>query len=382
MYNLYCHVFFFVFIVCCSFTVCYLCSCLSFFFFPSRRRHTRCALVTGVQTCALPISGGPATGRSMILVTPDAHRSMNTFLGAAVDFGPGDVIEAQVEAAAVTYMEGYLWDSPPAKAAFLRAARLAHAAGRKISLTLSDPFLVNRYKDELKDFVAKHVDIVFANEEEVCSLYGAASFDAALQAVRGHCEVAALTRSEKGAVIVAGEEVHVVDAAPVDAVVDTTGAGDLFAAGFLYGITNGHSLYDSGRIGVVAAAEVEGGCGPSGAARAEAALQAVRGDGEVAALTRSEMGAVIVAGEEVHVVDAAPVDAVVDTTGAGDLFAAGFLYGITNGHSLYDSGRIGVVAAAEVISHVGARPEQSLAKLMAAELGKPQARRSEEQPSE
>ncbi|HEY9548109.1 MAG TPA: adenosine kinase [Kiloniellaceae bacterium] len=229
-------------------------------------------------------TGGPATGRSMILVTPDAHRSMNTFLGAAVDFGPGDVIEAQVEAAAVTYMEGYLWDSPPAKAAFLRAARLAHAAGRKISLTLSDPFLVNRYKDELKDFVAKHVDIVFANEEEVCSLYGAASFDAALQAVRGHCEVAALTRSEKGAVIVAGEEVHVVDAAPVDAVVDTTGAGDLFAAGFLYGITNGHSLYDSGRIGVI--------------------------------------------------------------------------------------------AAAEVISHVGARPEQSLAKLMAAELGKPQARRA------
>lgn len=229
-------------------------------------------------------TGGPATGRSMILVTPDAHRSMNTFLGAAVDFGPGDVIEAQVEAAAVTYMEGYLWDSPPAKAAFLRAARLAHAAGRKISLTLSDPFLVNRYKDELKDFVAKHVDIVFANEEEVCSLYGAAGFDAALQAVRGHCEVAALTRSEKGAVIVAGEQVHLVDAAPVDAVVDTTGAGDLFAAGFLYGITNGHSLYDSGRIGVI--------------------------------------------------------------------------------------------AAAEVISHVGARPEQSLAKLMAAELGKPQARRA------
>ncbi len=201
-------------------------------------------------------ASGPATGRSMILVTPDAHRSMNTFLGAAVEFGPDDVDQAQVEAAAVTYMEGYLWDSPSAKAAFLRAARLAHAAGRRISLTLSDPFLVDRYKAELKDFVEKHVDIVFANEEEVCSLYDAADFDAALQAVRAHCDVAALTRSEKGAVIVAGEEVHVVDAAPVKAVVDTTGAGDLFAAGFLYGFTKGHSLYDSGRIGAIAAGEV------------------------------------------------------------------------------------------------------------------------------
>ena len=211
---------------------------------------------TGVAFDVAHATSGPATGRSMILVTPDAARSMNTFLGAAVEFGPEDVIDAQVQAAAVTYMEGYLWDSPTAKAAFLKAARLAHGAGRKISLTLSDPFLVNRYKDELKDFMEKHVDIVFANEEEVCSLYDADSFDAALQHVRAHCDVAALTRSEKGAVIVSGEEVHVVDAAPVDAVVDTTGAGDLFAAGFLYGITNGHSLYDSGRIGALAAAEV------------------------------------------------------------------------------------------------------------------------------
>jgi len=201
-------------------------------------------------------TSGPATGRSMILVTPDAHRSMNTFLGAAVDFGPDDVDQAKVEAAQVTYMEGYLWDSHSAKAAFLRAARIAHAAGRKISLTLSDPFLVGRYKEELKDFVEQHVDIVFANEEEVCSLYDADSFDAALQAVRGHCSVAALTRSEKGAVIVSGEEVHVVDAAAVDAVVDTTGAGDLFAAGFLYGFTNGYSLYDSGRLGAIAAGEI------------------------------------------------------------------------------------------------------------------------------
>jgi len=200
---------------------------------------------TGVTFEVPHAAKGPATGRSM-----------NTFLGAAVDFGPDDVIDAQVQGAAVTYMEGYLWDSPSAKAAFLKAARLAHGAGRKISLTLSDPFLVDRYKDQLKDFVEKHVDIVFANEEEVCSLYDAPNFDAALQAVRAHCDVAALTRSEKGAVIVSGEEVHVVDAAPVKTVVDTTGAGDLFAAGFLYGITSGHSLYDSGRIGALAAAEV------------------------------------------------------------------------------------------------------------------------------
>ena len=199
---------------------------------------------------------GPATGRSMILVTPDAARSMNTFLGAAVHFAPEDVDLTKVEAAAVTYMEGYLWDSPSAKAAFLRAARLAHGAGRKISLTLSDPFLVERYKAELKDFIAAHVDIVFANEEEVCGLFDVPNFDAALQAVRATCETAALTRSEKGAVIVSGEEVHVVDAAPVPAVVDTTGAGDLFAAGFLYGITNGYGLYDSGRMGAIAAAEV------------------------------------------------------------------------------------------------------------------------------
>lgn len=199
---------------------------------------------------------GPATGRSMILVTPDAARSMNTYLGAAVEFGPDDVNEAQVEAAQVTYMEGYLWDSPSAKAAFLKAAGLAHGAGRKVSLTLSDPFLVDRYKEELKEFVTRHVDIVFANEEEVCGLFDAPDFDAALQEMRHLCDVAALTRSEKGAVIVSGQEVHVVDAAPVPEVVDTTGAGDLFAAGFLFGITNGYGLYDSGRIGAIAAAEV------------------------------------------------------------------------------------------------------------------------------
>jgi len=189
-------------------------------------------------------------------VTPDAQRTMNTFLGAGVDLGPEDVDAALIAGAQVTYLEGYLWDPPRAKEAFLKATRVAHEAGRKVSLTLSDPFCVDRYREEFLDLVEHHVDILFANEIEIMSLYQVADFDAALQRVRGHCEVAALTRSEKGSVIVAGDEVHVVDAAPVSRVVDTTGAGDMYAAGFLYGYTQGLDLARCGRIGAIAAAEV------------------------------------------------------------------------------------------------------------------------------
>ena len=196
------------------------------------------------------------TARCLIFVTPDAQRTMNTYLGACIELTPEDIDPAVIAGARVTYMEGYLWDPPAAKQAFLKAARIAHERGRKVSLSLSDPFCVDRHRGEFRELVREHVDILFANEAEICSLWQTESFDAALQATRGLCEVAALTRSAKGSLILAGEETHVVDAARVDRVVDTTGAGDLYAAGFLYGYCRGLSPYDSGRIASLAAAEV------------------------------------------------------------------------------------------------------------------------------
>jgi sugar/nucleoside kinase (ribokinase family) len=199
---------------------------------------------------------GPPTARCLIFVTPDAQRTMNTFLGAAVELAPDDLDRAVIEGAKVTYMEGYLWDPPNAKAAFQAAAEMAHEAGRKVALSLSDPFCVARHRDSFLELIGGHVDLLFANEVEICSLFQVADFDRALQEIRGHCEIAALTRSDKGSVVLAEGEVHVVDAEPVDKVVDTTGAGDLYAAGFLYGYTQGKGLYDCGRIGALAAAEV------------------------------------------------------------------------------------------------------------------------------
>ncbi len=209
----------------------------------------------GVDFDSPAATDGPPTARCLILVTPDAQRTMNTFLGACVDLGPEDVDPDTVKAAQVTYLEGYLWDPPRAKEAFVKAAEIAHGAGRKVALSLSDPFCVDRHRAEFRDLVDGHVDILFANEEEIKSLYEADSFDAALQEVRGKCEIAALTRSEKGSVIVAGDEMHVVDAEPVEKVVDTTGAGDLYAAGFLFGVTHGYGLAKAGRIAGIAAAE-------------------------------------------------------------------------------------------------------------------------------
>jgi len=177
-------------------------------------------------------------------------------LGACTQLGPEDIDEVAVQAAQVTYLEGYLWDPPRAKEAFVKAAEVAHAAGREVALSLSDPFCVDRHRAEFRDLVDGHVDILFANEAEVSSLYQAETFDEALQAVRGRCRLAALTRSEKGCVILDGDDVHVVDAEPAERVVDTTGAGDLFAGGFLYGYTRGRGAYECGRIGAIAAAEV------------------------------------------------------------------------------------------------------------------------------
>jgi sugar/nucleoside kinase (ribokinase family) len=210
----------------------------------------------GVAFDSAPATEGDATARCLVFVTEDAQRTMATYLGASTDFSPEDLREDQIRAAAVTYLEGYLWDSEPAKQAFVKAAALAHDAERQVALSLSDPFCVERHRESFRDLVAGHVDILFANEAEILSLYQVDTFDAALQAVRGQCAVAALTRSEKGSVIVAGEEVHMIDPQPVAEVVDTTGAGDLYAAGFLHGFTRGRSLYDCGVVGAAAAAEI------------------------------------------------------------------------------------------------------------------------------
>lgn len=210
----------------------------------------------GVQFDSPPATDGAATARCLIFVTPDAQRTMATFLGVSVDFRPEDVKEESVREAGITYLEGYLWDSERAKAAFLKAAEISHAAGNQVALTLSDPFCVDRHRDSFRDLVSGHVDLLFANEAEIKSLYEVDDFDQALQAVRPHCRVVALTRGEKGAVILSGEEVHIIDAAPVESVVDTTGAGDLFASGFLTGMAKGLSLHDCGRLGAIAAGEI------------------------------------------------------------------------------------------------------------------------------
>jgi len=225
----------------------------------------------GVDFDTEPASSGPQTALCLILVTPDAQRTMNTYLGACIELGPEDVDEDVIAASRVTYLEGYLWDPPQAKEAFVKAMRTAHAAGRIVSLSLSDGFCVDRHRAEFLELVEHQVDILFANEQEIMSLYQVDEFDAALQAVRGHCDIAALTRSEKGSVIVSGDEVHVIDAQKVDQVVDTTGAGDLYAAGFLAGLAQGRNLHDCGQMGSVAAAEIVSHMG----ARPEADLKAL-----------------------------------------------------------------------------------------------------------
>jgi sugar/nucleoside kinase (ribokinase family) len=210
----------------------------------------------GVSFETAPATSGPATARCLILVTPDAQRTMNTYLGACTGLGPGDIDPARVAAAQVTYVEGYLWDEPEAKKAVLKAFDAAHAAGRLVSITLSDSFCVDRYRDEFRALVRDKVDILFGNESEIKSLYQVDSFDAALEATRKEAKIAALTRSEKGSVVVKGSETHAVPTAPVARVVDTTGAGDLYASGFLHGFTHGKPLAECARLGGIAAAEI------------------------------------------------------------------------------------------------------------------------------
>lgn len=210
----------------------------------------------GVTFRSRPSASGPSTATCMIFVTPDGQRTMNTYLGACVELGPDDVDPELVAAASVTYLEGYLWDRPEAKAACRKAATLCHEAGKKLALTLSDAFCVDRWRSEFRELVEQEVDILFANESEITSLYEVEDFDAALQEVRRHVNFAALTRGPKGSVVVKGDEVHVIDPVHPERVLDTTGAGDLYAAGFLRGLTLGLDLGACGRLASACAAEI------------------------------------------------------------------------------------------------------------------------------
>jgi sugar/nucleoside kinase (ribokinase family) len=211
----------------------------------------------GVSFATPPASGGPSTGRCYVLVTPDGERTMNTYLGAAQDLHPNDIDAEAIGAASITYLEGYLWDPPHAKEAFLKAAQIAHGAGRDVALTLSDAFCVDRYRAEFLHLIrSRTVDLVFANERELHSLYETADFDTAVNLLRTDARVAVVTRSEKGCLVITREETDAVAACPVERVVDATGAGDLFAAGFLVGVARGSDYRTSARLGAVVAAEI------------------------------------------------------------------------------------------------------------------------------
>jgi adenosine kinase len=224
----------------------------------------------GVSFETPPASEGPSTARCYVLVTPDGERTMNTYLGAAQDLHPNDIDHEVVAAASVTYLEGYLWDPPRAKEAFRKAAQIAHASGRSVALTLSDAFCVDRYRDEFLGLIRNGtVDLIFANEKELHSLYQTADFDTAVAALKADAKLAVVTRSEKGCLVVSRAETVAVAAEPIARLVDATGAGDLFAAGFLVGLSRGEAYRDAARRGALAAAEVIQHLG----ARPEASLQ-------------------------------------------------------------------------------------------------------------
>lgn len=236
----------------------------------------------GVRFPTAPLSGGAPTARCLILVTPDGQRTMNTYLGACVTFGPDDLDADAIRAAQITYLEGYLFDPPHAQEAFRQAARIAHDAGRKVAITLSDPFCVERHRAAFLDFIRTEADILFANEHEIMALYQAAEFDTAARAAQADVGFAALTRSEQGSLLLAGGQAHAVGVVPTH-VVDTTGAGDAYAAGVLAGLAKGLAVPEAGRWGAVAAAEAISHFGARPQADL-AALVAARPDGVAAAL--------------------------------------------------------------------------------------------------
>lgn len=203
-----------------------------------------------------PLTDGLPTARCMIMVTPDAERTMCTFLGASVWITPGDIKRDFIQSAKAIYLEGYLFDKPQAKKAFMKAAELARESGTKVVLSLSDPFCVLRHREEFLDLIENHVDILFANEEELKILFQTKALDEAVLEIKNKCEFAVITRGAEGALIIQGEERHDIPAEKVEDVVDTTGAGDLFAAGFLFGYTRGEDMKTCGRYGSIAAAAV------------------------------------------------------------------------------------------------------------------------------
>jgi sugar/nucleoside kinase (ribokinase family) len=217
---------------------------------------------TGATFRCPPAAEGPPTGRCLIVVTPDAERTMNTYLGSSEFLGPEDVDAELIASAKVTYLEGYLFDRPEAQEAYWKASRVAHDAGRRVSLTLSDTFCVERHKEAWRSLVADQVDILFANEGEAMALYDVDTLEAAIECVGTDVEIGAVTCGAQGSLIVVGGDVIEVAAHPVEKVVDTTGAGDLYSAGFLYGFTNGRSLESCGRLASVAASAVLGHTGP------------------------------------------------------------------------------------------------------------------------
>jgi sugar/nucleoside kinase (ribokinase family) len=216
----------------------------------------------GVSYATARHTGGEGTARCLIAVSPDAQRSMSTFLGCSSMFSPADLDPDVIRAAAITFMEGYLFDREDAKRAFVQAAEIARAAGRKTAITLSDTFCVDRHRDSFLHLITHHMDIVFANEAELLALFQETDFERALGQLRGRAEVAAVTRSEKGSILLRGDDTVVVTAAPAPTVIDTTGAGDLYAAGVLTGLARGQDLGDCGRLGSIAAAEVISHVGP------------------------------------------------------------------------------------------------------------------------
>jgi sugar/nucleoside kinase (ribokinase family) len=221
------------------------------------RLYTHDIRAAGVAFETVPAADGPATGCSYILVTPDGERTMNTYLGAAQDLTPDDIDAAQISASAIVYLEGYLWDPKSAKEAFVKASTIAHGAGRQVALTLSDSFCVDRYRDEFIELMrGGTVDLIFANEAELHSLYQTSDFDTALTQLRSDVKLGIVTRGEKGCVVASHDGVTAVPAFPIEKMVDTTGAGDLFAAGFLFGLVRGAGFENAGRLGALAAAEV------------------------------------------------------------------------------------------------------------------------------